>query len=386
MKPLIKWPGGKSNEISEIKEMIPNSFDRYIEPFMGGGAVFFHIEPKKALVNDICDELVLFYKFIKDEKHRKKFKEELYKYVENWEKIKEYMEVFEDSFITLYEDYRKDEMKEGDFIEKINKLFLKKIFTFNGLFFEEFCIDREALLKRTKKTLVAKLRRTKKKVDVKNNFSNEDIKKNIETAFRSGFYTHFREIMNKSKKGKIDIPEERRIANYYFIREFCYGGMFRFNKNGEFNVPYGGIAYNKKDFRKKVDYIFSDKVRKIFKNTEIKNVDFEDFLGKYKPRKEDFMFLDPPYDTTFSKYEENAFTKKDQKRLANIVFNTDAKFILIIKETPFILDLYGNNKSIKIDKFGKKYQYNVKGRNKRKVKHLIIHNLKNVQQLKMNVF
>ena len=44
MKPLIKWPGGKSSEINQFLTLIPD-YDRYIEPFAGGGAVFFHLNP-----------------------------------------------------------------------------------------------------------------------------------------------------------------------------------------------------------------------------------------------------------------------------------------------------------------------------------------------------
>jgi DNA adenine methylase len=46
MQTLIKWPGGKTKEYKYIKDLIPN-FDRYIEPFFGGGGIFFQLQPKK---------------------------------------------------------------------------------------------------------------------------------------------------------------------------------------------------------------------------------------------------------------------------------------------------------------------------------------------------
>ena len=55
---LIKWPGGKSSEIKEFKELIPE-YSRYIEPFFGGGAVFFHEKPEKAIINDISENLII---------------------------------------------------------------------------------------------------------------------------------------------------------------------------------------------------------------------------------------------------------------------------------------------------------------------------------------
>ena len=76
----------------------------------------------------------------------------------------------------------------------------------------------------------------------------------------------------------------------------------------------------------------------------------------------------------FSDYEKKPFEKSDQERLANCLYNTKANFILIIKRTPFIYDLYNKKKGIKIDSFEKTYLYNVKGRNDRDVEHLVIYN------------
>lgn len=53
MKPLIKYRGGKSKEIPLIVSQIPRFRGRYIEPFFGGGALYFHLEPHRAIINDI---------------------------------------------------------------------------------------------------------------------------------------------------------------------------------------------------------------------------------------------------------------------------------------------------------------------------------------------
>jgi len=240
MKPLIKWAGGKSNEIKYIKKSIPE-FDRYIEPFLGGGALFFDLEPSKAIINDISEELTTFYDLLKNGKAGEIFKEKLYNYVKAWERINVYISKFGESFVELYNEYRKDNINIEQLNLEIDKLFSDKIVPFNGLFKEEFCISQKDLLQKIKTNLISKLKRTKEKIDVNKKFSSLEVKKNIESAFRSGFYTHFRTMMNLVKKGELEISEQKKIANWYFIREFCYGGMFRFNKSGDFNVPYGGI-------------------------------------------------------------------------------------------------------------------------------------------------
>ena len=43
VKPFLKWVGGKRQLLADITPLVPNEFSRYIEPFVGGGAVFFHL-------------------------------------------------------------------------------------------------------------------------------------------------------------------------------------------------------------------------------------------------------------------------------------------------------------------------------------------------------
>ena len=67
MKPLVKYRGGKSKEIPHLIKHIPQFTGRYIEPFFGGGALYFYLEPKKAIINDINSKLMAFYKGVKSD-------------------------------------------------------------------------------------------------------------------------------------------------------------------------------------------------------------------------------------------------------------------------------------------------------------------------------
>lgn len=67
MKPLVKYRGGKSKEIPYIEQHIPKFRGRYIEPFFGGGALYFHLEPKRAIINDINTKLMAFYSGVKSD-------------------------------------------------------------------------------------------------------------------------------------------------------------------------------------------------------------------------------------------------------------------------------------------------------------------------------
>lgn len=67
MKPMIKYAGGKSREIEVIKKFIPEYKGRYIEPFLGGGALYFYLEPEKSIINDVNSKLIEFYLGIRNE-------------------------------------------------------------------------------------------------------------------------------------------------------------------------------------------------------------------------------------------------------------------------------------------------------------------------------
>ena len=66
LSPIVKWVGGKRQLLGDIESVIPKKFTTYVEPFVGGGALLFHIQPKKAIINDFNEELINVYNVIKD--------------------------------------------------------------------------------------------------------------------------------------------------------------------------------------------------------------------------------------------------------------------------------------------------------------------------------
>lgn len=87
LKPFTKWTGGKRQLLPVLKENMPPTYHRYIEPFIGGGALFFELAPKKAIINDFNSELINAYIQIKDNpdrlvallrKHKEKNSKEYY--------------------------------------------------------------------------------------------------------------------------------------------------------------------------------------------------------------------------------------------------------------------------------------------------------------------
>lgn len=368
MKTFIKWAGGKDKELPIIMANIPNDFERYIEPFVGGGAVYFNINCKNSIINDKSDELILLYEMVKN--GNGEFIKSLKDINKNWLMIESIVYDNSKELIDIYLKYKKNQKN----LEKLVDKFIENHqFELKKLLRDEVDINLYNLIIEINKNLVSKISRMYKIEKARNQMSNEDIMNNIETAFKSAYYMYFRYLYNN--KNKLKLSDEFYCAVFYFVRDFCYASMFRYNTHGEFNVPYGGISYNKKDFMRKIEYLSSSQLRDYLSNTEIYGLDFEQFCNKVKLTEKDFMFLDPPYDTEFSTYAKNNFDKNDQIRLANYLKNTKAKFMLVIKNTEFIYNLY-KDCDFNIKSFDKKYLVSFMNRNDKDVEHLIITNYK----------
>lgn len=362
LSPIVKWAGGKEQELKYILPNVPSNFVRFIEPFVGGGAVYFSMKNKDMLINDKSVELISLYNNIKYK--NKSFVRNLQTLQDVWIGLENILDCNIAFFNTVYSKYKLNKIDKNKLIANIehfineNKTEFKRLLNSNLL--KHYDIFEKELLR----NISAKLVRMKNLEEKKGKLSEKDIYDNFECALKGSFYMFIRALYNKYDNSEY----------FYFIREYCYSSMFRYNSNGEFNVPYGGISYNRKNFQRKIDYIKSKELQSHFVNTDIYNLDFEEFLDKIKLTKNDFIFLDPPYDTDFSSYVNNAFDRQDQERLANYLINKcPAKFMLVIKNTDFISDLY-SNKGLYITSFDKTYMVSFKGRNNRDCKHLLITN------------
>jgi DNA adenine methylase len=70
MKPLFKWSGGKTKEIGKIVPLLPKQYDEYYEPFIGGGALWFHLMPGASHINDNYKAVANFYSVLKQDPNK----------------------------------------------------------------------------------------------------------------------------------------------------------------------------------------------------------------------------------------------------------------------------------------------------------------------------
>jgi DNA adenine methylase len=371
LSPILKWPGGKEKELKYISPLLPYCIDNYYEPFVGGGAVYTSITAKKYFINDKSDELISLYESISNSENTEFF-DSIEEIIHNWNLLTNVIKNNRGFFIKTYIKFSNDNTTEEKTKSKLLAFIVDNAEQFNGMFSERFNFDSANFLTELQINLFRKIVRMKYLEQKKNRLSERDILDNMETALKSAFYMHFRYIYNHIEKYKIDIFTKAAI--FFFIRNFAYGGMFRYNSQGHFNAPYGGIQYNKKNLQKKVDYLRSKMLSDILSMTVIENLDFEDFLSKYKPAKTDFIFIDPPYDTEFSTYTKNEFGQQDQKRLSEYLLKKcRSKWMLVIKNTELIRNLYFD-KGLNIKSFSKTYLVSFMNRNNKEAEHLLITN------------
>ena len=124
--PFVKWAGGKRQLIPQIKERMPEQFNNYYEPFVGGGAVIFELLPENAVINDINKALINAYQMICD--HPQEFLQEVKRLdTEMWEDGKEY-------YYSLREHYN-DKLMKGELDVELAALFVFiNKHCFNGLY------------------------------------------------------------------------------------------------------------------------------------------------------------------------------------------------------------------------------------------------------------
>ena len=379
LKPLIKWAGGKEQELKFIIPYLPKTINRYFEPFIGGGALYFNMKQNEMFINDKSNELIALYNCIKNND------EEFYKYIDliikDWNEIDKIIDTQE--FLEFYKNFNITDINFTNGIGLHNNLKIWIEEQINKMtFILKLDIDKNDFIKELERNIFSKIKRVNKINDIhstngiglheeEEKMEEKALIDSFHCALKGSYYMYIRNLYNKSK----DI-NAYHTSLFFFIRNLSYSGMFRYNKNNEFNVPYGGISYNNKDLSKKITYFKSSDLLEHLNKTTIYNEDFEDFFKKSSPKENDFIFLDPPYDSEFSKYANNEFNKNDQERLANYLINEcKANWMIVIKNTDFIYNLY-NKENVFINSFDKSYAVNFKNRNDRTVKHLMITNYK----------
>jgi DNA adenine methylase len=150
----------------------------------------------------------------------------------------------------------------------------------------------------------------------------------IEMRYDEQLFYKYRERFNKLiKNGGVNSSEAAEL--FYYLNRTCFNGLCRFNKSGEFNVPFGTYAT--------INYATDfGEYAQAFKQWEFTNVDVEAVAIETV----DFIYADPPYDTEFTTYSPGGFSWDDQKRAAELLAKHPGPVVISNQATPRIVELY----------------------------------------------
>lgn len=237
-KPFVKWAGGKSQLISEIRKKYPEKINCYCEPFVGGGAVLFDVlanyKPEKVLINDINKELIITY----------------YQLQNNVDNL------------------------------------IKKLFA------------------------------------LQNEFISADLEQ------RKIIYNNNRKLYNSLKNKSCENNELEIASLFIFLNKTCFNGLYRVNKNGDFNVPMG--SYKNPLI---CDEFNLKKSSSLLKNVKIICGDYSRCIDYIND--ETFVYIDPPYrpltqTSSFTSYSAKVFDDKEQIRLADFINIISRKGAIVV--------------------------------------------------------
>ena len=184
---------------------------------------------------------------------------------------------------------------------------------------------------------------------------------------QSDYYYRIRELdRDRSKYRKLTDVE--RASRIHYLNKTCFNGLFRVNRAGEFNTPFG--RYKNPNITNEVTI---RAVSKYFNkaNIEFRNVDFVEAVKDIN--QDSFVYFDPPYDpvsdsANFTGYDKGGFDREEQKRLKMLCDQLDERgisFLLSNSATAFIKDLYSDpnrNYQIEIIKAKRTINSNANGR------------------------
>lgn len=143
------------------------------------------------------------------------------------------------------------------------------------------------------------------------------------------YYDHRERFNQLVKTGKARRQEAAEL--FYYLNRTCYNGLCRFNRQGEFNVPFG--QYKKINYKR--DFT---PYKQVFQEWKFTAGDFENVLLN----SDDFVYADPPYDVEFTQYSKEGFTWEDQERLARWLTKHPGPVVLSNQATKRICKLYSD--------------------------------------------
>ena len=327
MKPLVKWYGGLEKQLDDIRELMPRNYERYYEPFLGGGAVYFSVEGHSCLVNDKCRDLMNIYKYMRKESRQFRI---LFKMMAKaWSKMDAFQYRILDELSDITERNRRGCYK--DFTDLVDDVKSQVDRISYGEVFPYVIPDPEDFKMEMRHNMIQEVLRMESLVDL----DDEDVGLNILVSLKQSVYSFITEVLNNKAVGA-----EVKSAALAFILNYSADVPYKKDECGEYRLPFGGKKLCRKLLSEQCQMLESEELQAHFAKTVFECMDAVDFLRKYEPAVEDFVLLDPP-DELKRGAKAWDYSPEAHKRLAKYLLEEcDAKWILLLRPNASSLPLY----------------------------------------------
>lgn len=233
-----------------------SKYKRYAEVILGEGESFIELDPQiPCILNDSNTDLISFYKYI----HEPELQQELKSFAKNWNLIGEFANFSSQEILIAFQDLNQGIISSEDVEYMIRAIVMMNMLhdNFIPLFEQKFVVSADLFNNALINPVVDALLKLKgDNLSEKYQSEEEGFRENIETAFRRGFFRHFRSLLNWQKTELIDcISLSKHLASWLFIKDFSKEPHLNYDKNGNIKNHYGGSLFNSKTFEAKVNSI-----------------------------------------------------------------------------------------------------------------------------------
>lgn len=329
---------------NEFTSDIPGTCKRYIDVNIGKGILFFANKPSvPCLINDSNKDVFEIYKNLNDAA----FHQEVETCTDNWILLAHFSRLSAKEIYISFLDFLKNIITQEDIQYMVRAIVLMNtdVEKFSSLFSNNFVISHDMFINALIKSVVNELVKLK---STTGNYSDTDMPDSfveaIETAFRSGYFTHFQNLINWQNTDLIDcMVLPKYLAIWYFIIKTAKGNKIITDENGNLKSQYAGSQLNTINFKDCLQLINEDSFFNNWYQHSFSSLPIDQFLSSIAIQDGDFILADLRASNQFTSSRLELKQKNTYSQLIKQLLTTKAQWMVIMEYDCLIHEIVKEN-------------------------------------------